>query len=76
MISVTFRYRHTSSLESSTMIMLLGFGAWVLHAAAAYSLAVLLDAHFLCCLLFTTLFAIDMNFEDLSILKTGQVLVS
>ena len=56
--------------------MFLGFGAWVLHAGAACSLDVLPYAHCFYCLLFTTLFSIDIKFEDLSILKTGQVLLS
>ena len=56
--------------------MLLRFDAWLLWVAAACSLAALPRVHFFCRLFFTTLFAIDMNFEDLSILKTRQALLS
>ena len=76
MISVPFRHRNTSSSSSPAIFMLLGLWPWLLQAAMACSLAVLPWVPLFYCLLFTTLFAIYMNFEDLSILKTGQVLVS
>ena len=56
--------------------MLRRVDAQLLRVAVACSLAVLLQDSMFCSAIFTTLFAIDMNFEDLSILKTGQLFLS
>ena len=56
--------------------MLLGFDACLLWVVVACSLVVLRQFHLFCILLFTTLFSINMNFEEMSILKTGQALLS
>ena len=50
--------------------------AQLLQVVAACSLVVIPYAHYFYFLPFTTLFAINMNFEYLSILKTGQALLS
>ena len=56
--------------------MLRRFDAQLLQVVVACSLAALLQVSLFCNVIFTTLFAIDMNFEYLSILKTGKVLLS
>ena len=57
-------FHHSHALESWCTV------------AAACSLAVLLQFYLFCSTFFTTLFVIYMSFEDLSILKTGQALLS
>ena len=57
-------FRHSHALESWCAV------------AAACSLVALLQFSLFCSTFFTTLFVIYMSFEDLSILKTGQALLS
>ena len=74
--SVPFQCSNPSGLGFSAILMLQRLDARLLWIVAACSLAALLWVPLFCSLFFTTLFSIDMNFEDLSILKNGQALLS